>query len=100
MTQSEIAGVLAPDTELRIVAEGFTFTEGPIWHPGEDWLVFSDIAESIQYRWHPNKGLSVFRRPTNQANGNCFDLIFVHLNDLKFLYLKPGSHLYHRIRQP
>ena len=69
-----IEGVIGGKTSLEVIAGGFTFTEGPIWHPREGWLVFSDIAESIQYRWHPDDGLSVFRRPTNQANGNCFDL--------------------------
>lgn len=54
--------------------EGFGFTEGPIWHPVERWLVFSDIAESKQYRWSEAYGLCLFRQPSNQANGNCFDL--------------------------
>lgn len=71
--QEPIAGVIADGTELTQLVTGFTFTEGPIWHPTEHWLVFSDIAESRQFRWSEARGLSVFRRPTNQANGNCFD---------------------------
>lgn len=71
--QSAIPGALAEGATLRKLAGGFTFTEGPIWHPTEHWLVFSDIAESIQYKWSEAGGLSTFRRPSNQANGNCFD---------------------------
>ncbi|MEM1287481.1 MAG: SMP-30/gluconolactonase/LRE family protein [Pseudomonadota bacterium] len=71
--QEPIEGVIAPGTQIRQVETGFTFTEGPIWHPDEHWLVFSDIAESIQYKWSEKGGLKVFRRPSNQANGNCFD---------------------------
>jgi len=71
--QAEIEGVIAPGAALKQVETGFTFTEGPIWHPTEHWLMFSDIAKSIQYRWSVDEGLSVFRRPSNQANGNCFD---------------------------
>lgn len=59
--------------ELEEIASGLGFTEGPIWHPQEHWLMFSDIQESHQYRWSEGTGLSVFRTPTNQANGNCFD---------------------------
>ena len=70
---SAIPGVLADEAHLTRIAGGFTFVEGPIWHPTEHWLVFSDIAESIQYRWRSAGDLSVFRRPSNQANGNCFD---------------------------
>ncbi|MFK7792334.1 MAG: SMP-30/gluconolactonase/LRE family protein [Devosiaceae bacterium] len=71
--QQPIDGVIAPGSAISKVAGGFTFTEGPIWHPTENWLVFSDIAESIQYRWSEQAGLKTFRHPSNQANGNCFD---------------------------
>ncbi|WP_375570927.1 SMP-30/gluconolactonase/LRE family protein [Ahrensia marina] len=73
VTQLPIDGVIAEGATISKVAGGFTFTEGPIWHPREDWLVFSDIAESIQYRWNEADGLKTFRHPSNQANGNCFD---------------------------
>lgn len=74
MTQSAIPGVLAAGAAPRRVAGGFTFTEGPIWHPVEEWLLFSDIAESRQHVWRPDAGVALFRQPSNQANGNCFDL--------------------------
>ncbi|MEM6383286.1 MAG: SMP-30/gluconolactonase/LRE family protein [Pseudomonadota bacterium] len=73
MKQDPIDGVLAAGAELKQLQTGFTFTEGPIWHPEEHWLVFSDIAESIQYKWSEKQGLRTFRHPSNQANGNCFD---------------------------
>ena len=65
--------IVAENATIETVADGFTFTEGPIWHPTEHWLVFSDIAESRQYRWSEKEGLTVFRCPSNQANGNAFD---------------------------
>ncbi|MFD0915591.1 SMP-30/gluconolactonase/LRE family protein [Pseudahrensia aquimaris] len=65
--------VIAPEARLEVLAGGFTFTEGPIWHREEQWCVFSDIATSRQYRWSEAEGLSLFRTPSNQANGNCFD---------------------------
>ncbi|WP_308918199.1 SMP-30/gluconolactonase/LRE family protein [Jannaschia sp. LMIT008] len=65
--------LIAPDATLDRIATGFGFTEGPVWHPGEGWLMFSDIARSVQHRWTPDGALSVFRTPSNQANGNCLD---------------------------
>lgn len=35
--------------------------------------MFSDIAESIQYKWNQTVGVQMFRTPSNQANGNSFD---------------------------
>ena len=69
----EFHDLVDPAAALEKIAGGFGFTEGPIWHPTENWLVFSDIAESHQYRWSEDDGLSVFRTPSNQSNGNCFD---------------------------
>ena len=65
--------IIDRDAKLDVIAGGFGFTEGPIWHPDEHWLMFSDIIGSRQYRWSEKDGLSDFRRPTNQTNGNCFD---------------------------
>jgi len=64
---------VAADAQLTKIATGFGFTEGPIWHPTEQYLMFSDIALSCQHRWSEDDGCTVFRRPSNQANGNAFD---------------------------
>lgn len=42
------------------LAEGFLFTEGPVWVP-EGYLLFSDPNSNTIYRWSANDGLSVFR---------------------------------------
>jgi len=55
------------------VLAGFHFTEGPVWHPYERYLIFSDIIGDTIYRWSPEQGLTVFRRPSHMANGNTFD---------------------------
>ncbi len=73
VTQNAIDGVIESGTGLETVAGGFTFTEGPIWHPGDQWLVFSDIAESRQYKLLQDGTLESFRHPSNQGNGNFFD---------------------------
>ena len=52
----------------------FCFTEGPIWHPLREQLIFSDIICNSMYRWSEGAGLEVFKRPSYMANGNCFDL--------------------------
>ncbi len=69
----EFHDVLPRDAELEVLAEGFTFVEGPIWHPDDHYLVFSDIAESSQYLLSEDGELDIFRYPSNQTNGNCFD---------------------------
>lgn len=70
---SRAAQVIAPDVELETVATGFEFTEGPIWHPYEKHLTFSDIIASTMYRWDYASGLRIFRKPSHMANGNTYD---------------------------
>ena len=65
--------VVDTDTQLEIVADGFEFIEGPIWHPYEHHLIFSDIIGDTMYRWQRDKGAEVFRQPSHMANGNTYD---------------------------
>ena len=58
---------------LEQLAGDFTFTEGPIWHPVERHLTFSDIHANRQYRWSEADGVAVYREPSNMANGNTYD---------------------------
>lgn len=71
---SRFSSVIDTSVELEQVVSGFEFTEGPIWHPYEKHLTFSDIVGNTIYRWRAGEGLSVFRQPSNMANGNTYDL--------------------------
>jgi gluconolactonase len=70
--EDEFLEVLTADSHLEPVGDGFRFTEGPAWLPG-DYLVFSDIPADTMYRWTMADGVDVFRRPSRHANGNTVD---------------------------
>ena len=61
------------NADLVQVATGFQFTEGPIWHPQQQSLIFSDIINSALYQWSYAKGVTLFRSPSHRANGNAYD---------------------------
>jgi gluconolactonase len=52
---------------------GFTFTEGPIWHPVENYLLFSDMPADVRRRWDERGGVREVRRPSNKHNGLTYD---------------------------
>jgi gluconolactonase len=56
----------------RQIGSGFEFTEGPIWHPRDHYLLFSDIPPSIRRRWD-GKSCSEFLKPSNKGNGMTYD---------------------------
>ena len=45
--------IVAPNTKVEKVADGFSFTEGPVWHP-DGYLLFSDPNTNTIYRYNPN----------------------------------------------
>ncbi len=65
--------IVDPGFSIEQIASGFQFVEGPAWQPNQKFLVFSDIIGDTLYRWSVVDGVSVFRRPSNMANGNTWD---------------------------
>lgn len=65
------------DVNVDKIATGYVFTEGPVWHPTERHLTYSDIYDDhggTMYRWTEATGAQVYRRPSDHANGNTYDL--------------------------
>ncbi len=57
---------------VRQLGTGFEFCEGPIWHPAERHLLFSDMPGDVRRRWDGN-GMSEVKRPANKCNGMTYD---------------------------
>lgn len=64
--------LIFPDARLERLHTGMLWTEGPVYLPESDSLVWSDIPNNVQWRWSAN-GIEVFRRPANFSNGNTLD---------------------------
>ena len=56
---------------IEKIAEGFRFTEGPVWMEGK--LLFSDIPENKVYQWSKEKGIEVFLDSSGNSNGLALD---------------------------
>jgi gluconolactonase len=51
---------------IEKLADGFIFTEGPVWVP-DGYLLFSDPNANTIYRWTPDGQVSVFRTKSGYA---------------------------------
>lgn len=56
--------VVPADARIEKLADGFTWSEGPAWIRGGDYLLFTDVPENRLYRWSDDDGLSVFLEPS------------------------------------
>ena len=57
---------------VRQIGSGFTFTEGPLWHPVEHHLLVSDMPGDVRRRWN-GRDVREVMRPSNKANGLTYD---------------------------
>lgn len=56
--------LIAPEAKIERLAEGFTWSEGPVWIDEQDCLLLSDVPANKMYRWSEGDGLSVFLEPS------------------------------------
>lgn len=66
----ELSAVLAADSLLECLCSPALWAEGPVWLPQENAVVFSDVKGNRMFRWCRDGELSLYRSPSNFANGN------------------------------
>ncbi len=55
------------DAKIEILADGFEWTEGPVWVPELNALLFSDIPKNKVYRWSEADGLKDYLEPSGYS---------------------------------
>lgn len=60
----EINLLFGEDAAIEILAEGFSWSEGPVWVPQLNAVLFTDVPENKLYRWDETNGLSIFLEPS------------------------------------
>ncbi|HEX6436341.1 MAG TPA: SMP-30/gluconolactonase/LRE family protein [Candidatus Binatia bacterium] len=73
-----IDAIVPPNPKIFKLAEGFQFTEGPIWTPSGD-LLFSDPNANKIYKYAANETLSLFKNNSGYSGKDVAD------------YFQPGS---------
>jgi gluconolactonase len=68
-----LLSIIDADAPLEQLGTGFLFTEGPVWHPRERHLTFSDMPGDVMRRWTQDGSIATFRQPSNKTNGNTYD---------------------------
>ncbi len=66
--------LVGPNPKIFKLAEGFKFTEGPVWVREGNYLLFSDPNSNIIYKYTPNGNnagtLEVFRTPSGYSGAD------------------------------
>jgi gluconolactonase len=63
-TDPALDQIITNDATIEILAEGYNWSEGPVWVEKENMLLFSDVPENIVYKWTEEKGAEVYLTPS------------------------------------
>ena len=91
----KLTELIDPNAEVEQLATGFTFTEGPIWHPTEQVLYFSDMPGDVRRKVTLDGTVTEVRRPAFKCNGMTLDadlnlLVCEHVTS-SLVRERPGS---------
>ena len=75
-TEPQLDELLGQDASVEVLAEGFTWSEGPLWIGGakDGHLLFSDIPRNSIFRWSPASGISLFMSPSGYTGVTYYGL--------------------------
>jgi len=72
-TSSKLYELVDRGVQVEQLGTGFTFTEGPIWNPEGQFLLFSDMPGDTRRRWDESSGAKDLLSPSNKGNGMTLD---------------------------
>jgi len=73
VVSKKLLDLIDKDAKVEKIAGDFKFTEGPIWHPKEQALYFSDMPNDVRRRWSAKDGIREVMKPSNKCNGMTLD---------------------------
>lgn len=59
--------LIDPNTEIQVLAGGFQWTEGPLWVPSGNYLLFSEIPGNTVYKWDAKNGVATYIHPSGYS---------------------------------
>ncbi len=64
IADASLNSLINPDAKAEIIAEGFSWSEGPLWIERTQTLLFSDVPENKIYKWTAAKGKELYLKPS------------------------------------
>lgn len=60
----ELDAIISSEAKIEIIADGFQWTEGPLWLENEGQLLFSEIPSNSIYSWSEFQGVKLYLTPS------------------------------------
>ena len=59
--------IVKADAQIEVLADGFEWSEGPLWIEDQKALLFSDVPTNIVYKWTEEKGKETYLTPSGRT---------------------------------
>jgi gluconolactonase len=60
----QFSSVVSKNAKATILADGFLWSEGPVWLEKYQMFIFSDVKKNVIYKWTQKKGKEVYLKPS------------------------------------
>lgn len=67
-TDPSLDNIISKDAKTEIIAEGFDWSEGPLWIEKHKMLLFSDVPKNTIYKWTEKNGKEVYLTPSGYTS--------------------------------
>lgn len=64
VVDEQLKNVLDTNAPIEIIAEGYDWSEGPLWLESEQKLIFSDVPRNTVYAWSEKEGDREYLKPS------------------------------------
>lgn len=61
--------LIAPDATIQKLAEGYDWSEGPVWLAKQKMVLFSDVPRNTVYSWSEKDGAEEYLKPSGYTGG-------------------------------
>lgn len=59
--------IVKADAQIEVLADGFEWSEGPLWIEDQKALLFSDVPTNTVYKWTEEKGKETYLTPSGRT---------------------------------
>ena len=63
-----LSAIISDSAAAEIIAEGFAWSEGPLWIEKHKMLLFSDVKKNTVFKWTEEKGKEVYLTPSGYTD--------------------------------
>lgn len=68
MIDEQLYSIISPDAKLEVIADGYDWSEGPLWLPKQNKLIWSDVPQNKIFQWSEEAGVSTYLEPSGYTS--------------------------------